>query len=94
MLNFIKQKIVNLRQVFLKLPKIHRKLILGLFVVCLIVVMLPTGKPQNLSEITLPTLVDPEYVKVPLSVIMHEDIPDYEWVVSSGDTLGEGVFDV
>ena len=88
-MNFIKRKVVSLQKLFVKLPSVHRKLIVALLAICCLVLIMPESQQRAQYILTLPTLSDPEYVAEPLAVIMHKKIPDYEWVVSMGDTLGE-----
>ena len=88
-MNFIKRKVVSLQKLFVKLPSVHRKLIVALLAICCLVLIMPESQQRAQYILTLPTLSDPEYVAEPLAVIMHKKIPDYEWVVSIGDTLGE-----
>ena len=89
MLKSIKQKIISLLQLFSKLPKLHRQLILGLCLLCMLLVIVPVSHQSGNTEIVLPTLADPEYVAVAEQALAQHNIPDYEWIVEDGDTLGE-----
>ena len=92
MSNHLKQKLINFKQLFYKLPKLHRYLIAVLSVICLLLVITPTYHFSGSGvEITLPELQDPEFegVDIELSDFDVAGIPDYEWVVQEGDTLGE-----
>ncbi|MCJ8299974.1 MAG: hypothetical protein MJK13_13710, partial [Pseudomonadales bacterium] len=61
MLNSIKQKLISLFELFSKLPKLHRQLIVGLSLLCMLLVLAPTSYRSASTYIALPELVDPEY---------------------------------
>ncbi len=97
MLNFIKSKLIILKQFVGSLPKLHLVIISGLFVVCLLLLMVPLLFNSAIKqEITLPELFDPAPISnpsAPAELANNDasavDVPDYEWVVSEGDTLGK-----
>lgn len=89
MLNSSKQKLISLFQLFTKLPKLHRQLILGLSLVCVLLLLAPVSYQSGSTDIALPALADPEYVAAAEQTVVQPNIPDYEWIVEDGDTLGE-----
>ncbi len=89
MLNSSKQKLISLFQLFTKLPKLHRQLILGLCLVCVLLLLAPVSYQSGSTDIALPALADPEYVAAAEQTVVQPNIPDYEWIVEDGDTLGE-----
>ncbi len=77
---------------FFKLPKLHRYLIAVLSAICLLLIFTPSFHLRESGvEITLPELQDPEFkdTEVELSKFDVDSIPDYQWKVQEGDTLGE-----
>lgn len=98
MLNLLKQKFNSFRQLFFKLPKLHRKLIIVLSIACLLLIILPGryhSGPGYRVEVSLPELHDPKFDEAlnaeqfKLTDISFKSIPDFEWKVREGDTLGE-----
>lgn len=55
----------------------------------MLLVLAPTSYRLASTDIALPELVDPEYIATVEQHVSMPNIPDYEWVVEAGDTLGD-----
>lgn len=65
-------------------------MIVVLSMICLILIIVPDFDEQaSVTRLQFPQLSDPEYVALKPIKNKKIDIPDYEWVVTNGDTLGE-----
>jgi len=89
MLSQIKLNITQVRKLFVLLPEFHRKVIIALALFCLVLMLAPARNSLLFNELELPVLSDPVFVSSTAQPFEKLDIPDYEWVVANGDTLGE-----
>jgi murein DD-endopeptidase len=75
-----------------KLPKLHQYMIAVLLVMFIALLIDPTSRDSGTVDIALPALLDPEFVvnEEQASALdgIAQNLPDYEWVVKKGETLG------
>ncbi|NRA20953.1 MAG: peptidoglycan DD-metalloendopeptidase family protein [Oceanospirillaceae bacterium] len=89
MLSRIKKHAGEISKLYLWLPELHRKIVLGLTLFCLLLLVLPTASSSNFQVLNMPKLDDPQYQSIAETVHETINLPDYEWIVANGDTLGE-----
>lgn len=88
MLNQIKIYSLNLKKLYRVLPVLHRNIVTVLLVFCLLLLLVPFVVKTANQSLALPVLEDPEYVPRQEQPYENLNLPDYEWIVDRGDTLG------
>jgi len=89
MLSQIQSIITQIPRLFVLLPMLHRKIIIALALFCVVLLLPSINESLRVDELALPELSDPVFVAVAEQPYEPLDIPDYEWIVANGDTLGE-----
>ena len=88
MLSQIKLYSSSLQKLYYVLPVLHRNIVKVLLAFCLLLLLVPFIAKTNDRMLVIPVLDDPLYIASKEQPFENLNLPDYEWVVDRGDTLG------